>query len=70
MKTSIPGRVATQMSGHKTFSIFDRYHIVADADLQEVARRLEPELDAQTMTMPTILPTKKSVSQEILHTAA
>lgn len=65
VKAGIPERVAMQMSGYKTRSIFDRYH-VADADLQEAAKRLEQALDAQTMTktmtMATFLPSKKSVS--------
>ncbi len=28
-------------TGHKTRSVFDRYHIVSPTDLQDVARRLD-----------------------------
>ena len=38
------------IAGHKTRAIFDRYHIVADGDLQEAAQKLEAAFTAQTAT--------------------
>ncbi len=36
----VPERVTMRITGHKTRAVFDRYHIVSPADLQEAARKL------------------------------
>jgi len=40
VNAGVAERVAMRVTGHRTRTIFDRYHIVSPTDLQDVARRL------------------------------
>jgi hypothetical protein len=41
MKVGVNEKVAMAISGHKTRSVFDRYHIADDADVINVIRKIE-----------------------------
>jgi len=49
------------MSGHKTMTVFKRYHLIDDFDLHDALARLDTYLDAGDTSMDTT-PTGESAS--------
>ena len=64
IRAGVPEKIAMAVSGHKTRSVFDRYNIVNEADLEQAARSMTAYFEREKAKMVTVTVTLAELTGE------
>ena len=64
VRAGVPEKIAMAISGHKTRSVFDRYNIVNEADLEKAAKSMAAYFDREKAKMVTLTVTLGELTGE------
>jgi integrase len=75
IRAGVPEKVAMAISGHKTRSVFDRYNIVNENDLEKAARALSAYFEQKKVTLTVTLAdlqgeSRGAVSRKVVDSSA
>ena len=75
VRAGVPEKVAMAISGHKTRSVFDRYNIVNENDLEKAARSLSAYFEQKKVTLTVTLAelggeSRGAVSRKVVESSA